>query len=159
MGLRFTTTAAAQGRHINDPSIKKPEDILTYSLYVYFGQMMNLYGVAVLKWSICAYLLALKFSKVYTSIVWVSIVLVSVFNFMIPSFGFFSCTPFERNWNRAAQGSCWYKGPLVLSYLQGVTNIVTDIIYIVAPILYLSTIQLAKRTQLGLRIVFCLGLV
>jgi hypothetical protein len=159
MGLRFTTTGAAQGRHIKDPSIKKPDDILTYSLYVYLGQIMNLFGMAVLKWSICAYLLALKFSKLYTGIVWASIVLVTVFNFMLPAFGFFSCSNFERNWNRAAQGSCWYKGPLILSYLQGVTNIITDVVYIVAPILYLSTIQLAKRTQWGLRIVFCLGLV
>jgi hypothetical protein len=159
MSLRFTTTAAAQGRHIKDPSIKKPDDMLTYSLYVYLAQNMNLFGMAVLKWSICAYLLALKFSKLYTAIVWASIVLVTVFNFMIPCFGFFSCTPFEKNWNRAAQGSCWYKGPMVLSYAQGVTNIITDIIYVVAPILYLSTIQLPKRTQWGLRIVFCLGLV
>jgi len=41
---------------------------------------------------------------------------------------------------------------------QGVANCVTDVIYVVAPIIYLSTIQLPRRTQWGLRIVFCLGL-
>jgi hypothetical protein len=35
MGLRFKTTGFAQGRHIADPSIKKPEDMLQYSYFVW----------------------------------------------------------------------------------------------------------------------------
>ncbi|KAF2997148.1 hypothetical protein E8E13_005225 [Curvularia kusanoi] len=159
MGVRFKTTGFAQGRHIEDPSIKKPEDILGYSYYVWIGQIINLMGVAVLKWSICAYLLALKFSKVYTFVVWASIVMVAVFNCILPCMGLLSCVPFEANWNRSVKGYCWYKGPEVLTYAQGITNIITDLVYVVAPILYLSTIQLPKRTQLGVRIVFMLGLV
>ncbi|KAJ4990126.1 integral membrane protein [Stagonosporopsis vannaccii] len=158
MGLRFKTTAFAQGRHIADPSISKPEDILGYSYYVWVGQVINLMAVAVLKWSICAYLLALKFSKVYTVIVWASIVMVTVFNCILPCMGLLNCVPFEANWNRTVKGYCWYKGHTVLTYAQGVSNIITDIVYVVAPILYLSTIQLARRTQWGLRIVFLLGL-
>lgn len=42
--------------------------------------------------------------------------------------------------------------------MQGVSNIITDVVYIVAPIIYLSTVQLSSRTQWGLRLVFCLGL-
>lgn len=42
--------------------------------------------------------------------------------------------------------------------MQGISNIITDVVYIVAPILYLSTVQLSRRTQWGLRLVFCLGL-
>lgn len=159
MGLRFNTTAYAQGRHIADPSIKKPDDITSYSYYVWVGQVINLMAVAVLKWSICAYLLALKFSKVYTFIVWASILMVTVFNCILPCMGLLNCVPFEANWNRAVKGYCWYKGHTILTYAQGVSNIITDIVYVVAPILYLSTIQLAKRTQWGLRIVFTLGLV
>ena len=48
------------------------------------------------------------------------------------------------------------EGPF--SYMQGVSNIITDVVYIVAPILYLSTVQLSPRTQWGLWFVFCLGL-
>lgn len=158
LGLRFKTTSAAQGRHIADPSIRKPADILEYSYFVWVGQVINLMGVAVLKWSICAYLLALKFSKVYTLIVWGSILMVTVFNCILPCMGLLNCVPFEANWNRSVKGYCWYKGHTVLTYAQGVSNIITDIVYVVAPILYLSTIQLAKRTQWGLRIVFMLGL-
>jgi hypothetical protein len=158
MGLRFQTTASAQGRHINDPTIKKPDDMLTYSYYVWLGQIINLAGVAVLKFSICAYLLALKFSTIYTATVWASILMVAVFNTILPCMGLLNCVPFEANWNRGVQGYCWYKGHTVLTYFQGITNIITDIVYVVAPILYLSTIQLARRTQWGVRIVFLLGL-
>jgi hypothetical protein len=42
--------------------------------------------------------------------------------------------------------------------MQGVSNILTDVVYVVAPILYLSTVQLSAKTQWGLRLVFCLGL-
>ena len=158
MGLRFKTTGFAQGRHIADPSIKKPEDMLGYSYFVWVGQIVNLMGVALLKWSICAYLLALKFSKIYTVIVWISILMVTVFNCILPLMGQLNCVPLEANWNRSMEGRCWYKGPEVLTYAQGITNIITDIVYVVAPILYLSSIQLPKRTQWGVRIVFALGL-
>lgn len=158
MGLHFRTTGFALGRHIADPSIKKPDDILGYSYYLWVEQVINLMAVAVLKFSICAYLLALKFSKVYRSIVWVSILMVAVFNCILPCMGVLSCVPFEANWNRSVKGYCWYKGHTVLTYAQGVSNIITDVVYVVAPILYLSTIQLARRTQWGLRIVFMLGL-
>jgi hypothetical protein len=54
---------------VADPSIKKPDDILGYSYYAWVGQVISLMAVAVLKWSICAYLLALKFPKVYSVVV------------------------------------------------------------------------------------------
>lgn len=73
--------------------------------------------------------------------------------------GALNCVPLEANCNRAVKGHCWYRGHTVLTYAQGVSNIVTDTVYVVAPILYLSTVQLARRTQWGLRIVFMLDLV
>jgi hypothetical protein len=42
---------------------------------------------------------------------------------------------------------------------KGVSNILTDVVYVVAPIIYLSTIQLPRRTQWALRVVFWIGLV
>jgi hypothetical protein len=43
--------------------------------------------------------------------------------------------------------------------MQGVSNCVTDVVYVVAPIIYLSNVQLSRRTQWGVRSVFLLGLV
>jgi hypothetical protein len=97
MGLRVITTNAAQGRHMADPSIRKPDDITTYSYYLWIGQLINLMAVAILKWSICAYLLALKFSKVYMAVVWASILMVTVFNCILPYTGLLSCVPLEAN--------------------------------------------------------------
>ncbi|KAF2795036.1 hypothetical protein K505DRAFT_240769 [Melanomma pulvis-pyrius CBS 109.77] len=157
--IRFETTKHALGRHIKDPSIL-PGGIKSYSYGLYLGQVINLLAVAILKYSICAYLLALKFSKIYTVIVWASILMVTVFNLLIPMFGNFSCTPFEKNWNRqVVGGKCWFKGSQGLTYMQGVSNCLTDVVYVVAPLIYLRTIQLPSRTQWGLRVVFLLGLV
>jgi hypothetical protein len=116
--IRFITTAHGLGRHIKDPSIRKPRDILTYSYFLWIGQIINLQAVAVLKYSICAYLLALKFSRLYLAIVWASILMVTVFNFLIPTLSVFSCTPFEANWNKAMKGKCFMKGGMGLTYTQ-----------------------------------------
>jgi hypothetical protein len=157
--IRFKTVEHGLGRHITDPSISKPDDIIDYSYYLYVNQLTNLIAVALLKYSICAYLLALKFSVIYTAVVWVSVVMVTVFVLLTPLLSNLSCTPFEANWNRAVKGKCWYKAPLGITYMQGVVNVLTDVVYVVAPILYLRSIQLPKRTQWGVRIVFLLGIV
>ena len=84
--------------------------------------------------------------------------MVTAFNFLSPLLANVSCTPFEKNWNKGVPGKCWYKGSLGLTYMQGVSNILTDIVYVVSPIIYLSSVQLPRRTQWGLRVVFLLGL-
>jgi hypothetical protein len=43
-------------------------------------------------------------------------------------------------------------------YMGAATNIVTDLIYTIAPLIYISRVQLNKRTVWGVRIVFLLGL-
>ncbi|KAH7112095.1 hypothetical protein B0J11DRAFT_186942 [Dendryphion nanum] len=159
VALRFKTTEHGLGRHFKDPSIRFPHDITQYSYYLYISQVVNLLAVSILKYSICAYLLALKFTRVYTVIIWASIAMVTAFNLLSPLLGNLSCTPFEANWNRAVKGKCWYKGNQGLTYMQGISNILTDVIYVVAPIVYLRAIQLPRRTQWGLRVVFLLGLV
>ncbi|KAF2791288.1 hypothetical protein K505DRAFT_363963 [Melanomma pulvis-pyrius CBS 109.77] len=156
-GLVFVVVNAGLGRHFADPSIK-PADILRYAYHLWIVQIINIIAVAVLKWSICAYLLVLNFSKLYRVIVWLSILVVTVFNFLIPVLTLFGCSPLEANWNRGITGAkCWAKGTLPLSYTQGVTNILTDVVYVVAPIVYLANVQLSRRTQWGLRIVFLLS--
>jgi hypothetical protein len=133
---------------------------MQYSYYLWILQIVNLIGVAVLKWSICAWLLVLNFSKVYQVIVWVSIVMVTVFNFLAPVLTLFGCSPLEANWNYGYSGKkhCWAKGTLWLSYTQGISNVLTDVIYMAAPLIYLSQVQLSRRTQWGIRIVFLLSI-
>lgn len=116
--IRFKTTHHGQGRKILDPSIRKPDDLIQYSYFLWIGQVLNLIAVAILKYSICAYLLALKFSKIYMGIVWASVVMVSIFNVLFPMLGLFGCTPFEANWNKAMKGKCVMKQHMGITYLQ-----------------------------------------
>jgi hypothetical protein len=116
--IRFKTTHHGLGRHFNDPSIRRPYDLLQYGYFLWIGQIMNVLSVAVLKYSICAYLLVLRFSRVYITVVWGSIVMVTVFNIVIPVISLFSCRPFEANWNKAVKGHCILTGELKITYTQ-----------------------------------------
>lgn len=130
-----------------------------YSYYLWITQLLNIVAVAFLKWSICAYLLALNFSEIYRVIVWLSILMVTAFNFLAPVLTLFGCSPLEANWNYLYEPrKCWAKGTLQLSYTQGISNIITDVVYMAAPLIYLSRVQLSKRTQWGIRIVFLLSI-
>jgi hypothetical protein len=155
--LVFVIVDAGLGRHFLDPSIGLA-NIMRYAYILWITQILNIIAVAVLKWSICAYLLVLDFSKFYRWIIWASILMITVFNFFMPVLTLFGCTPLRANWDRGTVGKCWAKGTLPLSYLQGVSNILTDVVYAVAPIVYLSQVQLSKRTQWGLRVVFLLSI-
>ena len=46
----------------------------------------------------------------------------------------------------------------VLGYSGAATNILTDLIYTLAPLVYISRVQLPNRTIWGVRAVFLLGL-
>jgi hypothetical protein len=101
-----------------DPSIKKPDDILQYMYFLWIGQVVNIMAVGALKYSICAYLLVLKFSRVYLTVVWASILMVTTFNMIIPIMGCFCTTPFEANWNKTVKGECFMKSGISLTYSQ-----------------------------------------
>ncbi|KAL6708788.1 hypothetical protein ACN47E_002484 [Coniothyrium glycines] len=163
--LNITATSLSQatitlglGRHIYDPSVLP--NILRYSYILWIAQIINIIAVSFLKWSICAWLLVLNFSKTYQIIIWLSIAMVTALNFLAPVLTLFGCIPLEKNWNVMYQGSfkCWAVGGLKLSYTQGVSNIVTDIVYMAAPLLYLRTVQLSRKTQWGIRVVFLLSI-
>ena len=141
-----------------DPSVLP--NMRQYSYLLWIDQIINVIAVAFLKWSICAWLLILNFSKTYQVIVWLSILMVTALNFLAPVLTFLGCVPLEKNWNVMYQGhfKCWAVGGLKLSYTQGVSNIVTDIVYMAAPLIYLTNVQLSRRTQWGIRVVFLLSI-
>jgi hypothetical protein len=131
-----------------------------YSYYLWIDQILNLIAVSFLKWSICAWLLVLNFSRVYQAIIWLSILMVTALNFLAPILTLMGCVPLEKSWNYGYQGDgyCWARGNIYLSYTQGISNIITDIVYMAAPLIYLSRVQLSKRTQIGIRIVFLMSI-
>lgn len=138
-----------------DPSVQPT--LQRYAYYLWISQITNIIAVACLKWSVCAWLLVLDFSRIYQVIVWLSILMVTSLGFLAPVLTLFGCTPLRANWDFLYRPrKCWAVGNLPLSYTQGISNIITDVVYMAAPIIYLSRVQLSKRTQLGIRIVFLL---
>jgi hypothetical protein len=64
------------GRLLSDP-FWQPDGVhkMIYQNHLTFAaQLLNVYGMWVVKLSICAYLLALNFSKTYRWVVWVSLI-------------------------------------------------------------------------------------
>lgn len=114
-GIRIKSIIHGQGRHIADPSISKPHDVLQYSYYLFVGQVINLIAVAILKLSICSYLLALPFGLAYKIVIYLSIAMLAVFNLTLPLLSNFCAKPFEANWNKSIKGTCFYKGSTALT--------------------------------------------
>lgn len=104
--IGFQTTHYGLGRHIADPSV----NMSSFSYSSWLGALVNTIAMALLKYSICAYLLALNFSTIYLSVVCLSTLTVTAGTFLIPLISFFSCTPFEANWNQRLPGKCFLKG-------------------------------------------------
>lgn len=137
--------------------------------------------MALIKLSICAYIFMLDFSKGFRIVIWLSVVLQLAINFIFPTVILLGeCRPISKHWDvdGTRPGSCWSAQPRVISgnhqrvlvlhaqpakniyvgYSGAATNILTDLIYTMAPLIYTSRVQLPKRTIWGVRAVFLLGL-
>ncbi|KAF1969434.1 hypothetical protein BU23DRAFT_539551 [Bimuria novae-zelandiae CBS 107.79] len=155
------TVNGGQGRLMADPWWQVPGRT-SYELHMIFiTQCLNVYAMFLVKASICAYLMALNFGPSYRVLIWVSVVIVVLCNFiMMLILHFAFCRPYYSRWDFTVHQECW---PAAVSegtaYAQIVANIITDLIYAAAPIVYLRHVQLSKRTQWGVRAVFLLALV
>ncbi|CAA9956736.1 hypothetical protein CFE70_000333 [Pyrenophora teres f. teres 0-1] len=150
------------GKHVWDP-IMTPQNLEKYLYFLWLGQILNLYGMALIKLSVCAYIFMLDFSKTFRIIIWVSVVIHLGINFVFPTVILFGeCTPYSKHWDvtHTKPGSCWGATPRVISgYSGAATNILTDMLYTLAPLVYIARVQLPKRTIWGVRAVFLCGLV
>ena len=148
-----------RGRLLRDPYWTVERKIRQNHI-TYIGQIMNVYGMYIVKLSICGYLLALNFSRNYRWVIWGTVVFVTIFNFVLPATQHFGlCRPIESRWNIHIKGKCWpQKVRISIAYTQAISNIVTDLIYATAPIVYLREVKLSRRTQWSVRAVFLLSL-
>ncbi|KAF4547878.1 Hypothetical protein D9617_34g040580 [Elsinoe fawcettii] len=154
------STYVGQGFHSYDPSTSF-DDLVKCLKLIWFAQWTNIWSMFFLKASISAYLLMLNFSPKYRVIIWCSVAMIMVCNFIFPTIALFGgCRPISYRWNKMQDGRCW---PAIVDsisgYQQSVANIITDIIYSASPLVYLSSVQLPKSTQWGLRAVFLFGLI
>ncbi|KZM28161.1 uncharacterized protein EKO05_0005837 [Ascochyta rabiei] len=148
------------GKHAWDPSVT-PQDIAKYLQYLWFAQTFNLTSMAALKFSICAFMLQLDFSKTFRMLIWVSVVVHAGFNVVFPYIiVFVECGPIAKHWDNALPGYCWGpKARLVSGYCGAASNIVSDLFYTCAPLIYTAKVQLPPRVMWGVRVVFLLGFI
>ncbi|CAN9154491.1 unnamed protein product [Alternaria alternata] len=150
-----------QGRLMADPWWLIPGKTSKELHLIFISQTLNVYAMFLVKASICAYLMALDFGRSYRILIWVSVVVVVICNFiMMLILHFAYCRPYYSRWDFSVQGECWPEAVSeVTAYVQIASNIFTDLIYAAGPIVYLRRVQLSKRTQWGVSIVFLLALV
>ncbi|EAT86327.1 hypothetical protein SNOG_06496 [Parastagonospora nodorum SN15] len=106
------------GKHIWDPVFKDPANLREYLRFLWFGQLLNLYGMALVKLSICAYIFMLNFSKGFRALILASVVVHIGLNFVFPTVILFGeCTPYSKHWDALGTqpGSCWSTKPKVIS--------------------------------------------
>jgi hypothetical protein len=106
------------GKHIYDPVFKNPANLEKYLRFLWLGQILNLYGMALVKLSICAYIFMLNFSKSFRALIWVSVVIHIGLNFIFPTIILFGeCTPYTKHWDVTGTqpGHCWSTKPKVIS--------------------------------------------
>ena len=120
-----------------------------------------MYAIGFAKISICAYLLGLNFSRVYRWLVYCSVMLILVCNFTLPLLSHWaSCHPVQASWDpRIKNAKCWpVTFKTTATYIQGGSNVATDLLYSAAPIIYLRRVNLSRYTQWGVRLVFLMAL-
>lgn len=105
------------GKHVWDP-IMTPANLEKYLRYLWVGQLLNLYGMALIKLSVCAYIFMLDFSKAFRIVIWLSVIIHVSLNFIFPSIILLGeCRPISKHWDVAGTqpGSCWPAKPRVIS--------------------------------------------
>jgi hypothetical protein len=153
-------TANGHGRHIYDPFIT-PKRLRTYNKSLFASQLLGVYAMGCVKASICATLMALNFSRIYRAVVWFSVAIVVCFNFISPTVSRFGyCRPISMAWDpKQPGGKCWDpQVRVMLSYINVSSNIVTDIIYTAAPLVYIAQTRLPKKMKIGVCTVFLFAL-
>lgn len=103
------------GKHVYDPTVSR-EMTGKYLMYLWFGQYFNLTAMAVLKFSICAFMLQLGFSRWYRVGIWLTVVVHVALNVIFPYIILFGeCDPVAKHWDSTLKGNCWSSTPRVTS--------------------------------------------
>ena len=158
ISVSIACSFAGAGRLLRDP-FWTVDKMIYHNHITFASQLLDVYSIWVVNLSICVYLLALNFPKQYRRVTWGTAALETLFGVALPTIQHFSlCQPLVAKqdiW--IAHKMCW--NPIRRTYLQPNSNIATELIYATAPIAYLHSVQLNRRTQWSVRIVFLMSLV
>jgi len=101
--------------HIWDPAMT-PEKFTDSGRWIWWTELLLVYAMAAVKASVCAYLYRLNFSEFFKTLIWISLVIHIVINFIVPSVVLFGeCRPISKHWDALIPGYCWGDKPRVVS--------------------------------------------
>lgn len=89
-----------------------PQKFADYMRWLWWTQLLNIYSMAAVKGSVCAYLFMLNFSRPFKILIWLSLVIHIATNFIFPSVILFGeCKPISKHWDTVGPGDCWGDKP------------------------------------------------
>ncbi|KAL5606149.1 hypothetical protein BROUX41_006083 [Berkeleyomyces rouxiae] len=116
-------------------------------------------NMMLLKFSIGIFLLRLSMRKIYTHIIWVSLVVVTIWSVVILFWNILQCDPIESQWDITIEDRKCVPSNQVLNaaYSVSVMTIVTDWLYAILPVPMLWDVKMNTQTKITVIVVLGLG--
>ncbi|KAH7264007.1 hypothetical protein B0J15DRAFT_524192 [Fusarium solani] len=113
-----------------------------------------------IKLSIGVFLLRLSVKPVYTWIIWISLVIITIWSTVIFFWNMFQCSPVEKQWDfRITGGHCVSADQIVsAAYAISAMTIVSDWLYAILPIPMLWTVKMTKTAKATVIVILGLGI-
>ncbi|CAI7573379.1 unnamed protein product [Penicillium glandicola] len=146
------------GQHVATLLVTGPDPAMALK-YQIVSEATNMFSMMALKMSLGMSFVRLRLGKGITWAIYVTMVVALMCNLcaLVAILG--QCRPMARAWNMALTGSCWSnKVKTVTWYVQSAGNILSDLIFTIGPLVYLSHVKVSRYHRWALRGVFCFGL-
>lgn len=120
---------AGAGRLISDP-FWASHSFYPSIRFEFISISLQMSAMFLVKLSVCTYLLALNFSRMFRVIMWLVTLIVVIFNLIMPLlFHFGACRPYYFRWTPEVVPECWPDTVgTVAEYAQIVSNICIDLV-------------------------------
>ncbi|KKA29241.1 hypothetical protein TD95_002064 [Thielaviopsis punctulata] len=154
--LMFLSIHWGLGRHNAALPINKMTNALMYQALVTETYVLNM---MLLKFSIGIFLLRLATRKVYTYIIWASLIVVAIWSIVIFMWNILQCDPIRGQWDITIPNRKCVTTSQILAaaYSISVMTIVTDWLYAIIPIPMLWGVKMNVQTKATVIIILGLG--
>ncbi|KAJ5970204.1 uncharacterized protein N7479_000122 [Penicillium vulpinum] len=146
------------GRHVATLLVTGPDPAVALK-YQIVSEATNMFAMMALKVSLGMSFVRLRLGERITWGIYVTVAIALLCNLcaLIAILG--QCRPMERAWNMGIPGNCWSNEVKTVTwYVQSAGNILSDLVFTIGPLVYLSKIKVSRYHRWALRGVFCLGL-
>ncbi|OJJ42446.1 hypothetical protein ASPZODRAFT_137257 [Penicilliopsis zonata CBS 506.65] len=146
------------GQHVKTLLVTGPNPA-TALKYQIVSEATNMFAMMALKMSLGMSFVRLRLTKAITASIYGTMAVALLCNLcaLIAILG--QCRPMARAWDQAVDGTCWSNNVKTVTwYVQSAGNILSDLIFTVGPLVYISHVRVSKYNRWALRAVFCFGL-